>query len=172
MKSISRGFGLPGLSCTPTERPLRSSRLIAAIIPSVVGSSAGISASKPTARSARTGLGPRVILRVVRRASRKADSRSVRRANPSSRRRPSPVINTRSSHLPSANRRSHAAIGSASGASRMAIIGQGIASAPRSSNRRTSWSSSRVSGTTIRRPLNSSVMAIYPPALALGSRCC
>jgi hypothetical protein len=138
MKSTSRRFGLPGLSWTPTERPLRSCRRIAAIIPSVVGSSAGISASKPTSRRARTGLGPRAILRVVRSASRKAGSRSMRRARPSSRRRPSPVINTRSSHVPFTNQRSQAATGSASGASRMAIIGQGMASAPRSSSIRTS----------------------------------
>ena len=123
-----------------------------------MGSSAGISASKPISRRARTGFGPRVILRVVRSASRKAGSRSMRRARPSSRRRPSPVINTRSSHVPFTNQRSQAATGSASGASRMAIIGQGMASAPRSSSIRTSWPSSRVSGTTIRRPLSSSVM--------------
>ena len=158
MKSTSRRFGLPGLSCTPTERPLRSCRRIAVIIPSVVGSSAGMSASRPISRRARTGFGPRVILRVVRSASRKAESRSVRRARPSSRRKPSPVINTRSLHVPFTNQRSQAATGSASGASRMAIIGQGMASAPRSSSIRTSWPSSRASGTTIRRPFNSSVM--------------
>ena len=123
--------------------------------------------SRPISRRARTGFGPRVILRVVRSASRKAGSRSMRRARPSSRRRPSPVINTRSSHVPFTNQCSHAATGSASGASRMAIIGQGMASAPRSSSIRISWPSSRVSGTTIRRPLSSSVMpdlcaGVYP----------
>src|SRR5262249_37323374 len=133
-------------------------RRSAAMMPSVVGSSAGISAFKPISRSARTGFGPRVILRVARSTLRKADSKSVRRAKPSSRRSPSPVINTRSSHAPFTKRPSQASTGFASGASRMAIIGQGIASAPYSCSMRISWPSSRVSGTTIRRPLSSSVM--------------
>ena len=61
-----------------------------------------------------------------------------RRAKPRRRRRPSPVISTRSSHLPSAKRRSHASTVSVSGASRMAIIGQGTVSAPSPSSMRTS----------------------------------
>jgi hypothetical protein len=67
-------------------------------------------------------------------------------------------INTRSSHAPFANRPNQVSTGFASGASRMAIIGQGMASAPCSSSIRTSRPSSRVSGTTIRRPLRASVM--------------
>ena len=80
----SRSFALPGYSCTPTRRPARSCRSSVVTMPSVVGSSAGTSAANPISRSARTGFGPRVILRARRSAAMKADSRLMRRAKPRS----------------------------------------------------------------------------------------
>ena len=59
--------------------------------PSVVGSAASISASRSSRRSARRGFGPRVSLRVRRRAAMKSASMPTRRAQVISRSTPSPV---------------------------------------------------------------------------------
>src|SRR3984893_3091131 len=120
-----------------------------AISPSVVGSSARRSDLSPSSRSARSGFGPRVILRAARNPSRKTGSSSNRCAKPCNRRNPSPVNNTKSSN---GRRISQSRTGAGSGASRIATSGQRRGSAPCSSNMCASRSSSRVSGRAMRRP--------------------
>ena len=86
--------------------------------------------SSPISRSARPGLGPRANFRALPSAAKKARSTSIRRANFIRRRKPSPVISTRSSQGLSMKRRIQASTGAGSGASRMVNIGHCSTSAP------------------------------------------
>src|SRR5205814_1526280 len=122
--------------------------------PAVVGVGAGRSGFKPSSRSARAGLGRRVILRTGASASRKParSCGSCRSMQARMRRRPSPVVRIRSSQEPPAKARANARTGAGSGASRMATSGQRTTLAPRRSSIAANTSSSRVSGTAMVRP--------------------
>jgi hypothetical protein len=86
-------------------------------MPSEVGFSVVTCGSSPISRSARPGFGPRANFRALPSAAMKSRSTPIRRATFISRRRPSPVISTRSSQGFSTKRRIQASIGAASGAS-------------------------------------------------------